>query len=290
MVTKNGLVKKTSLNEFSNPRKGGIMAIGIEEGDNLITVLLTDGKKDLFIATQNGQATRFSEDQVRPTGRMSKGVIGIRLRQDEVIDAAIAEPNKTILTLTEKGYGKRTPMAEYGLINRGGSGVINLKVTEKNGKVVAAMSVGENEEIIIISQKGLIIRTPVKGISEIGRATQGVRIMKLDEEDKIVSAEIVKEDQNSTGENGESDSVQASTLLTHVSTAVVQEQKQEITETQPSKTEIQPIQNQTTSPSQPDLSKETQSSPQANPPQDEQNSPPATQNPNESLSNNQPGN
>jgi len=195
-VTKHGTVKKTSLEEFSKPRKGGIIAIGISDEDELISVDLTDGTKKMVIATEQGSAVHFDEKDVRPMGRTARGVIGIKLRKDDaVIGAVVAEDNKTLLTVTEKGYGKRTPISDYRLISRGGVGVINIKITEKNGKAVAIKSVADDDEIILISQQGIVIRTAAKGISIVGRATQGVRVMKLEANDKLVAAaKIAKEE------------------------------------------------------------------------------------------------
>jgi len=193
MVTKEGTVKKTSLDQFSSPRKGGILAIGIPETDALISVLLTDSKKDILIATKQGMAVRFNEEDVRPMGRTAYGVRGINLREkDVVVDALVADDTATVLTITESGFGKRTAMTEYRTIGRGGVGVTNLKVTDKNGTVVAVKKVADTDEIILITQSGIVIRTPAKGISVIGRATQGVRIIKLDEKDAVTSATIIK--------------------------------------------------------------------------------------------------
>ncbi len=189
MSTKKGLVKKTSLLEFSKPRKGGIAAIEIEEGDKLINVKLTNGKQQLIIATQNGLAVRFNEEDIRATGRTSKGVIGIRLKGDDiVIGMEVSEDDKNLFTITEKGYGKKTPIPEYRMINRGGSGVINLKITDKNGKAVAIKSISDRDELMLISRRGIAIRLLSKDISSIGRNTQGVRIIKLGEEDTVMSA------------------------------------------------------------------------------------------------------
>ncbi|MBW2973232.1 DNA gyrase subunit A [Candidatus Woesearchaeota archaeon] len=188
-VTKNGTVKKTSLAEFSKPRKGGIIALGLTPEDELISVDWTDGKQKIIIATEQGMAVHFDEKDVRPMGRTARGVIGIKLKKDDnVIGAVVAEDNKTLLTVTEKGYGKRTPVKDYRLISRGGVGVKNIKITEKNGKAVAIKSVADDDEIILISQQGIVIRTAAKGISVVGRATQGVRVMRLYEQDKLVAA------------------------------------------------------------------------------------------------------
>jgi DNA gyrase subunit A len=195
-VTQQGTVKKTSLEEFSKPRKGGILAIGITPEDELITVSLTDGSKKIIIATEQGMAVHFHEKDVRPMGRTARGVIGIKLRKgDKVIGAVVAEDNKTLFTVTEKGYGKRTPVQDYRLISRGGVGVTNAKITDKNGKVVAIKNVADDDEIILISQQGIVIRTAAKGIGIVGRATQGVRVMRLHEKDKLVAAaKIAKEE------------------------------------------------------------------------------------------------
>ncbi|MEM4264110.1 MAG: DNA gyrase C-terminal beta-propeller domain-containing protein, partial [Candidatus Woesearchaeota archaeon] len=201
MVTKKGIVKKTSLEEFSNPRKGGIAAISISQDDELIGVLLTDGTKEIIIATEQGMAVHFKEEDVRPMGRTAQGVIGIRLRKDDnVVGAVVSEPGKTILTITELGYGKRTDINEYRIISRGGVGVQNIKITEKNGKAVAVQAVKDDDELMLISQNGIVIRTPAKDISVIGRATQGVRVMKLEQGDRVVAAaKIAKEELTDEG-------------------------------------------------------------------------------------------
>ena len=197
MVTKKGTTKKTSLAEFSNPRKAGIRALNIDEGDELISVELTDGKKQIIIATREGLAARFEEGDIRSMGRTAYGVRGIRLEEgDEVIGMVAAEEGKTLLTITEDGYGKRSEIAEYRLINRGGKGVTNIRITGKNGKVVAIKSVTDNDELMLISKNGVAIRMPVKDISVIGRATQGVRVMRLEEGDKIVAAELIAQEEN----------------------------------------------------------------------------------------------
>ncbi len=187
MVTASGTVKKTSLAEFSNPRKGGIIALTLSEKDELKSVMLTDGNQQIIIATESGSAVKFHESDVRPMGRAAAGVIGIRLRDDKVVGATIADDKLSLVTVTENGYGKRSPIADYRLINRGGVGVINIKITDKNGKVVGIANVTDDDELMLISQSGVLIRTPVKGISVIGRNTQGVRVMKLGEKDKVIS-------------------------------------------------------------------------------------------------------
>ncbi len=196
MATKNGTIKKTSLIAYSKPRAGGIIAITLDEGDKLMNVLLTNGSKEVLLATKNGLAERFHESQCRPIGRSGKGVCGITLKgDDEVIAMVDADPTKTILTVTENGYGKRTALEEYRLINRGGIGVINIQCSERNGPVVAVASVTDEDDIMLISQAGITIRIPVRTISVIGRNTQGVRLMKLDGRDIVVAcAKIARTD------------------------------------------------------------------------------------------------
>ena len=196
MATKDGTTKKTELKEFSRPRKGGIRAIGIEEGDSLVGVKYTTGDQEIILATKEGSANRFNEKDVRSMGRAAGGVRGIRLDvEDEVIGMLAAEESMDILTLTEKGYGKRTPVSEYRLCNRGGKGVTNIKITDKNGPVKVVMLVNGTEEIMLISKQGNGIRVKCSDISVIGRATQGVRVIRLEEGDSLAAAaKIVVED------------------------------------------------------------------------------------------------
>lgn len=205
MATKKGTVKKTGLLSYSNPRRGGIIAITLEPDDELIEVVKTDGSKQIMLATKNGAAIRFKETDVRPTGRSAKGVRGATLRQeDEIIGMVVADDTKTLLTITENGYGKRTNVSEYRLTRRGGVGVRNIICSERNGTVVAVKSVTDNDDLMFISKHGITIRTPAKGISVIGRATQGMRLMKLEEADKVVAAaKIVKEEQEPKENNKE---------------------------------------------------------------------------------------
>src|SRR3989338_8925519 len=199
MSTKDGTVKKTELQEFSRPRKGGIRAIDIEEGDMLVGVKYTTGDQEIILATKEGSANRFNEQDVRSMGRAAAGVRGIRLDEnDEVIGMLAAEESMDILTVTEKGYGKRTPVSEYRLCNRGGKGVTNIKITDKNGPVKAVMLVNGKEELMVVSRDGQGIRMKCADISIIGRATQGVRIMRLEENDSLAAAaKIVVEDEES---------------------------------------------------------------------------------------------
>ncbi|MCF7861244.1 DNA gyrase subunit A [Candidatus Woesearchaeota archaeon] len=207
MATKKGIVKKTELMAYSHPRKGGIIAINLEEGDKLIRVLHTSGQDQIIIATKNGQSVKFNERDVRSVGRNSIGVRGIKLKGDDrVIGMDIGDDTKTLLTVTENGYGKRTDISDYRLIKRGGSGVINIKCTERNGGVVSIKTVDENMHLMFITRKGIVIRTPVSGISIIGRNTQGVRLMKLDSEDVVISAtRIVEDEEDPVGDSEETD-------------------------------------------------------------------------------------
>jgi len=192
-ATKKGLVKKTKLSSYSRPRKGGIIAINLNPGDEVVEVVLTDGHQKILIASSNGRAVKFFEADARPVGRNSHGVRGIRLRKDDnVIGMIIANDNQSVLTITENGYGKRTSIEEYRLISRGGKGVRNIICSPRNGRVMGIKGVMDDNEIMVVSKKGILIRVPVKNISIIGRNTQGVRIMKLGEGDHVVSVAKIK--------------------------------------------------------------------------------------------------
>ena len=193
MCTKKGLLKKTLLTEYSNPRKGGIVGIKLKDEDELVTVKLTPGTLRFIIGTKNGSAVRFDEKNVRDVGRNSQGVKGITLeKDDEVIGMEVAIERGQLLTVTENGFGKRTDIPEYRLINRGGKGVINIQTTDRNGQVVAIKAVKDDDEIIVASKNGIVIRIQVNDIAKISRNTQGVRIMKLKESDKVSTVERVK--------------------------------------------------------------------------------------------------
>ena len=196
LATKRGIVKKTALSEYSRPRKGGIIAINLEDEDQLIGARITDGARHIMISTKKGLAIRFDEKNARAIGRTSKGVKGIELKgDDEAVSMLIPDENQKILTITENGYGKRTDVEEYRIIGRAGKGVINIQCSDRNGDVVAVKAVNDADDVMFISQNGIMIRTPVQGISTIGRNTQGVRLMKLGSDDKVVaSAIIVTED------------------------------------------------------------------------------------------------
>jgi len=197
-VTKKGVIKKTPLSEYQNIRVTGINAINIDEDDELIEVIETDGTKQIFIATHDGMAVRFNEDDVRPMGRSARGVRGISLRDGDFVVSACAispEANEKILTISERGYGKQTQVSSYRLTKRGAYGVINIKTTEKTGKVAAAFPVDENSEVMIITKQGKLIRIGVDKIRETGRGAQGVVLIRTDEDDLVTSASILQEDE-----------------------------------------------------------------------------------------------
>src|ERR1043166_6207672 len=181
MGTRKGVVKKTALSAFSNPRAGGIIAMGVEEGDAVIAVQVTDGSGEIFIGTQDGMAIRFAEDDVRPMGRAAYGVRGISLRDnDSVVAMEVLSPGGTILTVTEQGYGKRTELDEYRVQSRGGIGIINIQTSDRNGQVVGIIQVSDDDEVMLITQQGKILRMASQGIRTIGRATQGVRLIDIE--------------------------------------------------------------------------------------------------------------
>jgi DNA gyrase subunit A len=192
MATRNGLVKKTRLSAYSNPRKTGVTAIKLDPNDDVIGVALTTGSNHIILGTRDGMAIRFEEKQARSMGRVSRGVKGIKLRSgDTVVDMIVAEENASLLTVCENGYGKRTSLDDYRSQSRGGIGLINIKTTERNGKVVALKAVQDANELMMITANGIIIRTGLEQIRSIGRNTQGVRLIKLKAGDKLVAAEKI---------------------------------------------------------------------------------------------------
>jgi DNA gyrase subunit A len=195
MATEKGTVKKTALTAFSHPRKGGIIAIGVEEGDRLTHAKLTDGHNEMLIVTSEGMSIRFAEGDVREMGRGAYGVRGITLgKGDRVVDMEIVDESATILVIAEKGYGKRTEFSEFRKQSRGGKGVIAMRTGERNGRIVGAIGVREDDEILLTTASGMMVRTAVKEISIIGRATQGVRVHKLEEGDRVASvAKVIPE-------------------------------------------------------------------------------------------------
>ena len=186
MATKKGQIKKTRLDAYGNPRKGGIIGITLDKEDELIGVELTDGKQELLIGTRGGKAVRFSESKVRDMGRQAGGVRAISLaKKDEAIDMVVARKGSDILTVTELGFAKRTTVEEYRLTSRGGKGVINIKVTDKNGEAVNLKAVSDKDELMVITQNGMFLRCAIKDIRETGRSAQGVRLIKLQEKDRV---------------------------------------------------------------------------------------------------------
>ncbi|MEK6697461.1 MAG: DNA gyrase subunit A [Nitrospirota bacterium] len=194
MATKQGIIKKTELEAYSHPRPSGIIAITLEEGDELIAAEVTDGKQDVFLGTRDGLSIRFNEADVREIGRTGKGVIGMRLDEGNgVVGMEIVRDDSTILTVTENGYGKRSTLDDYRSQGRGGKGIITIKTTEKNGRVVGMAQVSEEDEILLITSNGKILRTRSKDITVQGRNTQGVRLLETEEGDKVVSLAKVVE-------------------------------------------------------------------------------------------------
>ena len=200
IVTKGGIIKKTPFSEYSNIRQNGLKAVNLREDDELISVMETDGSKDIIVGTRDGMSIIFSEENVRPMGRVSTGVRAIKLRPgDEVVSACICEKEQQVLVITEKGYGKRTNAAEYRLQTRGGIGLKSMNITEKTGKMCGLLIVDGTEDIMLINDAGIVIRMSVDEISLIGRSTQGVRVMRVDEDTKVVCvAKIVESEDDET--------------------------------------------------------------------------------------------
>jgi DNA gyrase subunit A len=196
MGSKRGEVKKTELTAFSNPRAGGIIAMDVEDGDAVMAVQVSDGTHEILIGTRDGMSIRFPESDVRSMGRTAGGVRGISLREgDEVVGMDVLTPGGTILSVTEQGYGKRTEVDEYRVQSRGGVGIINIQTSERNGKVIGVMQVTDDDELMLITQQGKILRMAAKGIRTIGRATQGVRLIDIEGDDRAVSiARLAEQD------------------------------------------------------------------------------------------------
>ncbi len=210
--TRKGMVKKTQVKAYSRRREGGIIAITINEGDTLLEAKLTHGKNEVFIASRQGNAIHFNEEKVRPMGRLAAGVRGITLEKEDDFTVGMAvvdenETNYTIMAISEKGSGKRSEVADYRLTNRGGKGVKTMEVTNKTGPVIAIKAVAEDDDLMISTKSGIVIRMPVNDIRVMGRATQGVRVIRVDEDDDIADVAVlqsVEEENNGTGENGDS--------------------------------------------------------------------------------------
>ncbi|MCK5732585.1 MAG: DNA gyrase subunit A [Candidatus Latescibacteria bacterium] len=195
MATQHGLVKKTVLSAYGRPRRDGIIAMDIVPGDRLIEAKLTDGSQDVILATRRGQSIRFRESDVRATGRATRGVTGVSLRDgDEVVSMVVVKRQGSLIMVCRNGYGKRTPVQDYPVIRRGGKGVIGIKTTDRNGALIAAKEVVDSDELMIISQKGILIRLPLRDVSVIGRNTQGVRLIHLDPEDVVMDVTYIMTD------------------------------------------------------------------------------------------------
>jgi DNA gyrase subunit A len=204
MVTRKGVIKKTELSEFANIRTNGIIAMGVDEGDELMTVEVTDGKKKIFLATQEGMAICFEEEEVRDMGRQARGVRGVTLREDDYVVSVVAVAgDEQMLTVTSNGFGKQTPLSEYRITGRGGKGVINIKTTERNGKVVAVMPVAKESEILIITTNGKLIRLEAEQIRATGRSAQGVKLIDASGGDLVASASLVEQQSGQVGEEAE---------------------------------------------------------------------------------------
>jgi DNA gyrase subunit A len=193
MATKNGVIKKTDLSAYANPRSNGIRAINMDDDDELISVVITDGQKDLFLMSRQGKCIRVKEDEFRPLGRVSRGIRGMNVKGSQLVGMDVIDPNKCMLVVTEKGFGKRTAEESYRCQGRGGQGVLNIKVTERNGHVIGFRQVGEENGIMLITDGGRLIRMPVSQISKIGRVTQGVKLIDLAEGETVVDLTVLDE-------------------------------------------------------------------------------------------------
>jgi DNA gyrase subunit A len=208
MVTKHGVIKKSELTEFDNPMSRGIIAVSLDDGDELIGAKITRGDNFIFLGSREGQAIRFAESQVRPMGRQARGVRAMDLAEgDYLVGMEVVEEEGLILSIAENGFGKRTPLKDYRLTARGGKGVINMKTTNKTGQVVGILSVREDSEIIIVSQNGKIIRIESSTIRQVGRSTQGVKLVTLEEGDKIAAASVIPETEDSNGNGNGQDTL-----------------------------------------------------------------------------------
>jgi DNA gyrase subunit A len=203
MVTANGTVKKTSLEAFSRPRQAGIIAIELDQNDRLVGVDITDGSRHIILCSSGGKAIRFDENDVRPMGRNAAGVRGIRLPEGEEVISLITLREGMVLTASQNGYGKRTPVEDFPVHGRGGQGVIALQISERNGRMVGALQVRDDDEIMLISSSGTLVRTPVSDVSQQGRNTQGVRLIRLDEGDRLVGLERIIAETGEGDDGGE---------------------------------------------------------------------------------------
>ena len=209
MATEKGMVKKTKLSAYSNPRKKGIYAVEIREGDRLIEARVSTGDNDILLGTRNGKSIRFSEEQIRASGRKTMGVKGITLssEDDKLVGMLLIKRDGTVLVATEKGFGKRTEISQYRAQKRGGKGVLTMKTTDKVGKMVTIKEVVEKDDLMIITNQGVLIRLPVSQIRSIGRATQGVKLIKLGEGTLVSSITriMTEEEKKEDGEDANSE-------------------------------------------------------------------------------------
>ena len=206
MITRKGVIKRTLLSEYEYQRKGGKIAISLDEGDELLYVLHTAGGKDIMLATSEGSAVRFSEDNVRPKGRTARGVRGITLRGDDyIVGAVVVDDDKKLVTVTENGYGKRTPFDNFRVMkNRGGMGVVCQNTNDKTGKLAGIVSVSDDDDLMLITNLGTIIRTPASDISVLSRSAGGVIVMRLGEDQHIVNfTKVAKEEEEETADTAD---------------------------------------------------------------------------------------
>jgi DNA gyrase subunit A len=214
MATSSGIVKKTPLTDFSRPRTAGIIAVNLDEGDYLVGVAITNGQNDVMLFSDEGKANRFDENDVRTVGRNARGVRGIRLAGDSRVIALLVADNdeQSVLTATENGFGKRTPVGDYTRHNRGGQGLIAISTSARNGKVVAATLVDETDEVMLITTGGVLIRTRVSEIRSLGRSTQGVTLINLDAGEKLSGLQrILETDSELEGEDDAGDTTDGAT-------------------------------------------------------------------------------
>ena len=211
MVTREGIVKKTPLTDYSTRLQKGIIAIKLQDKDELRFVFQTDGKKEIILASRQGMSVRFNESDLRPMGRISQGNIGMRFKhkKDYIVGAIAADEEEHVLTVSENGLGKRSQVKDYRLQSRGGTGVITLKVNDKTGELVALKSVDEDDELMIISKNGIVIRSRVDDIRETGRVAQGVKLINLDEGDKVAAvAKIIQDPEGDVEVTGDENAAQ----------------------------------------------------------------------------------
>jgi DNA gyrase subunit A len=196
MATESGTIKKTSLSAYSRPMKNGIKAIKLKDQDKVVNVEITDGSKDIMLFADSGKSIRFSEKDVRPMGRVSQGVRGMKIEKGQKVISLLVLEEGNILTATENGYGKQTKTSEFSIQKRGGKGVIAIQTSKRNGKLIGANQVEEHDEVMFISSTGNLIRTKINSISLIGRNTQGVTLIRLSDDNKLLGMERIISDQN----------------------------------------------------------------------------------------------